>query len=94
MDKYTHDRDDPRIAEEQAARAERCAAAAAVADIFFLFVFEITKFNFFVMKCRFFFQIGCKKPVYGKFLTPTPPHTLNSQQQQQKIRAQKKKRYT
>ena len=43
MDKYTHDRDDPRIAEEQAARAERCAAAAAVADIFFflLFVFEI-----------------------------------------------------
>ena len=44
MDKYTHDRDDPRIAEELAARAERCAAAAAVADIFFLFVFEITKF--------------------------------------------------
>jgi hypothetical protein len=31
------DRDDPRIAEEQAARAERCAAAAAVADIFFFF---------------------------------------------------------
>jgi len=45
MDKYTHDRDDPRIAEEQAARAERCAAAAAVADIFFFcLLFEITKF--------------------------------------------------
>jgi hypothetical protein len=92
MDKYTHDRDDPRIAEEQAARAERCAAAAAVADIFFLFVFEITKFNFFVMKCRFFFSDRLQKASLRKNShSNTPPHAQLTTTTTKNTRAKKKK---
>jgi len=89
MDKYTHDRDDPRIAEEQAARAERCAAAAAVADIFFFVCcLRLQNFNFFVMSLSLFFQI--KSQFYGIFSLHPPRST--QQQQQKKIRARAKKK--
>jgi len=88
MDKYTHDRDDPRIAEEQAARAERCAAAAAVADIFFFVCcLRLQNFNFFVMSMSLFFQI---KSQFTEFSLSTPRAQLNNNKKKY-ARAQKKK---
>ena len=92
MDKYTHDRDDPRIAEEQAARAERCAAAAAVADIFFFCLFlRLQNFNFFVMSMSLFFQI---KASLRNFLSPPPCAQLNNNNRKKYAHTRKKKRYT
>jgi hypothetical protein len=83
MDKYTHDRDDPRIAEEQAARAERCAAAAAVADIFFFLLFclcvRLQNFNFFVtmmMPLFVFFRDRTSHPTMKKHEKPQKKSTI------------------